>query len=983
MRRHLLLTVAAFLVSEPAATAQVLNMSKDLVSLGIASQNMTPNNSSLDSRPLFQAAVNYVQGHPAIQTLTVDTGAYYLLSATQGNAVVIFPNLTNLTIDLSGSTFFFNGPQLPNGLQLFYCSNVVLTNFKIDFVNPPYTHVQLVSVDTTNRLLHYQTLPGWPDPVTLYNISNRSVVEAFWAAFFRNGSIVPATTRTVLQPPFTSSTIYVPADDPNEGPCNNCESLSALTPGDTIVVTARGGGPPILVWECNGITISNVDIYGSAETAIQVFQSSNSVLDTVRNIPRPGTGLIGSAGDSLHFIQSCPNNHIRNCYVARTMDDGLVMETEYIATVTSQPAQNQLSVARAGYTRFPNGTLLNFLDPATQQSMTAGVIVSQNPPDSASPASSVALTFDRSLPSLAPGTVLVFGAASQLGQGSTIEDNLIEDTYGGHGIWLAGDDGITVQRNVVRRTGAAGIASLTGSNLFPPSSNLSINDNSLEVSLGPQFSGGGELGAIMVKSITPPNLIGTVPTNSNLAIANNYVADSTRSGMWIGEVNGGTLQNNLVIRYSQNPTLGGTWGVDSSNLSEVQQDALLPVVIRSSTGVSETGDTISATSSVVAPVTLMPAGIMWPSAGGSASFNIQTAITGFNWKAVSDSSWLTITSPATGSGAGTIEYSVAANTSGSSRTGVITIAGETFVVKQQSTASLVSTKAGIWRPSAFNMVAEDADGNLAWDSPPDQANFFGANGDIVIFGDWDGSGKTRMGIFRPSVGMFALDMNGNGAWDPGIDTFGFFGQNGDVPIVGDWTGDGKSKIGIFRPTTGLFALDINNNLTWDQGVDLAGKFGQPNDVPIVGKWTNDGKSKVGIFRNGLWELDTNGNLAWESGVDSGGTIGQAGDRPIFGDWNGDGRTKVGIYRPSTGLFGLDYNGNLAWDTGIDMGGVLGPANASPVVGDWTGTGIDRVGILYGSGYWALDTNGAILWDSGIRWGAFGAAGDTAVVGKWQ
>ena len=213
-------------------------MSHDLVSLGIASQNLTPNNPSFDSRPLFQAALNYVQNHP-VQTLTLDTGAYYLLTNTQGNAVLMFPNLSNPTIDLAGSTIYFNNPQLPNGLQLFYCSNVTLTNFQIDFVNPPYTHVQLVSFDSVNRLLNYQTLAGWPDPISLYNQSDQSLVEAYWAAFFRNGSIVPGTTRTLLQPPFTNTTITVPATDPNEDPCAQCEDLTTLQAGDTVVVIAR------------------------------------------------------------------------------------------------------------------------------------------------------------------------------------------------------------------------------------------------------------------------------------------------------------------------------------------------------------------------------------------------------------------------------------------------------------------------------------------------------------------------------------------------------------------------------------------------------------------------------------------------------------------------------------------------------------------------------------------------------------------------
>jgi len=683
----MLLRRAAFLVCLVAAlagsaSAQVLDMSHDLVTLGIAPQNLTPNNPSLDARPAFQAALNYVQSHP-VQTLTADTGAYYLLSATQGNAVLIFPNLSNITIDLAGSTIYFNGPQLPNGLQLFYCSNVTLTNFQIDFVHPPYTHVQLVSVDTVNRLLRYQTLAGWPDPATLYNLSNQSVVEAYWAVFFRNGSIVPGTTRTLLQPPFISSTINVPAASPNEDPCSQCELLSTLLAGDTVVVTARGGGPPILVWESAGITLSHIDIYGAAEMPVQLFQTSNSTVDTVRIMPRPGSGLIGSAADSIHFIHSGPNNHIRNSYVARTMDDGLVIENAYVATIASQSSARVLTVTRNGYVRFANGTLTNFIDPATQQELIAGVIAAQNPPDNIQPASSVVLTFDRDLPTMAPGTILVFGSPSQRGQGSTIDDNIVEDTYGGRGVWLAGAEGVVVQRNVVRRTGGAGIISSTGGNIYPPSNNLTITDNSLEGDLGPEFSGGGDgLAAIEVRSTTPPNRIGSIPTDANITIANNYIADSERSGIWIGELNSGALDNNLVIRYSQNPTLGGTWGIDSQDLNQILQDALLPLVTHYSSSVLVAGNTISATSPITAPVTMTPPNAAWPAAGGAGSFNLQTAVTGFGWNAVSDSSWLTITAPVPGAGTGAAQYSVSANNTGAPRSGNITIAGVSFAVLQ-------------------------------------------------------------------------------------------------------------------------------------------------------------------------------------------------------------------------------------------------------------------------------------------------------------
>ena len=53
------------------AVAQTVNMSKDLVRLGIASQNLTPNTPTLDARPLIQAAIEYTRNH-AITTLSVD-----------------------------------------------------------------------------------------------------------------------------------------------------------------------------------------------------------------------------------------------------------------------------------------------------------------------------------------------------------------------------------------------------------------------------------------------------------------------------------------------------------------------------------------------------------------------------------------------------------------------------------------------------------------------------------------------------------------------------------------------------------------------------------------------------------------------------------------------------------------------------------------------------------------------------------------------
>jgi hypothetical protein len=43
----------------------------------------------------------------------------------------------------------------------------------------------------------------------------------------------------------------------------------------------------------------------------------------------------------------------------------------------------------------------------------------------------------------------------------------------------------------------------------------------------------------------------------------------------------------------------------------------------------------------------------------------------------------------------------------------------------------------------------------------------------------------------------------------------YFGHPDDLPVVGDWDGTGKVRIGVFRPSTGKWRLDINRNGKFD------------------------------------------------------------------------------------------------------------------------------------------------------------------------
>ena len=282
----------------------------------------------------------------------------------------------------------------------------------------------------------------------------------------------------------------------------------------------------------------------------------------------------------------------------------------------------------------------------------------------------------------------------------------------------------------------------------------------------------------------------------------------------------------------------------------------------------------------------------------------------------------------------------------------------------------------------------DANGNFAWDGPSIDKliswSTFQA-GEKPIYGDWNGDGKIKVGVYNN--GTWLLDYNGNGVWDgPTVDKAIFWstGQSTDVPVMGDWNGDGRTKIGIYN--NGTWILDYNGNGIWEgPGVDktIYWSTGQSGEVPVVGDWNGDGKSKIGIYANGTWILEYNGNYAWDgTGIDKLIFFGGAGYRPMVGDWNGSGWSKIGAYHVN-GTWAIDYNGNFVWDgTSIDKLTFFGGPDWLPLVGDWNGSGTTKIG-AYTNGQWALDYNGNFGWDvPPDRLFSFGAPGQTPIVGKW-
>ena len=146
----------------------------------------------------------------------------------------------------------------------------------------------------------------------------------------------------------------------------------------------------------------------------------------------------------------------------------------------------------------------------------------------------------------------------------------------------------------------------------------------------------------------------------------------------------------------------------------------------------------------------------------------------------------------------------------------------------------IITNWGLWK--------FDASGNSVSDGCQIDSCFwrYGNPGDFAVVGDWDGDGIGNISVFDASRGSWLLDYNGNGLWDGcAVDKcLSNFGHMHDLPVAGDWDGTGKAMIGVFRPSTGEWFLDKNGNGQLDGcGVDTCVRsFGNPGDLPVVGKW---------------------------------------------------------------------------------------------------------------------------------------------------
>lgn len=578
----MLIACAALLPAQTSVTQ--INISEDLTTLGIAGQNATPDTPGLDARPLLAAAIQYASAN-GVGSIIADPGAYWFLTPQRSDRYLVLNQVSNLTIDFQGSDLYLQQGFLI-GFDLENCQNVTLEHFTIDYVQLPFTQVKLSNV--SGRTLTYSVMPGWPSPTTLVSPSGST---NYWGLVLRGGVELPNTNRLPLAPPTNPGTLQVLTDD---SPWTQPSVLNTYQAGDIAVVTLRDGDAPIFVEGGDAVTIEGIDVYASGTLGVHMDGAQDSIVSRVRVMPRPGTDrLISTNADGIHMSYLQSNNRVRSCYINRTMDDGIALNSMFLAVISKVTGSRTMTATRYDQTAVPNGTLVTFLNPATGQTYGSPLhVASQNPPYGSTRDYNpqVTYTFDGDLPALQAGFGLIYGDPANRGQGTIVEKNIVEDVLFARGIFLGGVSGITVQNNIVRRTNCGGIVVHQDLAAYPsaPNQNIQIVRNTVDSAIGPAAVGTGAiaaLGSIFVlatdSSFTPL----TLPTALNINISNNYIINAGRTGIWAGNMNGGAIQGNTVASFALYPQLA-VWGVTQTLANQLAQDFTQSLVLHASTNVS-------------------------------------------------------------------------------------------------------------------------------------------------------------------------------------------------------------------------------------------------------------------------------------------------------------------------------------------------------------------------------------------------------------
>jgi hypothetical protein len=396
---------------------------------------------------------------------------------------------------------------------------------------------------------------------------------------------------------------------------------------------------------------------------------------------------------------------------------------------------------------------------------------------------------------------------------------------------------------------------------------------------------------------------------SNAGVSGSTFSVATQSGCnwnaisnasWITVTSGSTGSGNGTITYSveanTNVARTGTITVGGQTLTVNQAPACLYVLSANSAN--------------------------FGGSGGTGSVNV-TGGSGCAWTAVSNAAWITITSGNTGTGSGTVNYSVAANT-GSNNTGTITIAGQTFTVNQSAGCvfSLSSTSTNVPASGGTNNFNVNSGAGCAWTAVSNvswitvTAGGNGSGNGTVTFSAAANTGALRVGTITAGGQTFTVNQSGACAYSLSSTSVSApsGGASGTVTVTTAngcaWSAASNAPWITISPSAGTGTGTVTFSSAANTGIARTGTITIAGQTFIVNQaggtvttrrsrfdFDGDNKTDISIYRPSVgewWYLKSSnvGNAAFQFGVSS--------DKLVPADYTGDGRADIAFWRPSTG-----------------------------------------------------------------------------------